>query len=67
MRCNKRYANGLFLCKKNSCRGFYSKTEILSDPLVAVGFSLQEEESGPILHRTTSALTRKSHGQHMWI
>jgi len=36
--------------KKKSCRGFYSKREILFDPLVAVGFSLQEEESGPSLH-----------------
>jgi len=27
--------------KENNCRGFYSKTESLFDPLVKVGFSLQ--------------------------
>ena len=29
--------------KKNSCRGFYSKTKFFFDPLVVEGFILQEK------------------------
>ena len=41
MRCSKRYANGLFLCRKIVAEGFYSKTEILFDPLIAVSSSFK--------------------------
>jgi len=51
--------------KENSCRGFYSKTESLFDSLVEVGSSLQGRNLVQLLHRKTSAQSRKSHGQHM--
>jgi len=41
--------------KENSCRGFYSKTKSLFDPLVEVGFSLQGRN-------LVQPLLRKSHG-----
>ena len=53
--------------KENSCRGFYSKTKSLCDPLVEVGFSLQGRNLVQLLHRTVSAKSRKSHCQHMWL
>jgi len=37
--------------KENSCRGFYSKTESLFEPLVEVGFSLQGRNLVQLLHR----------------
>jgi len=55
----------LVFMKENSCRGFYSKTESLFDPLVEVGFSLQGTKLVQLLHRTVSAQSRKTHGQHM--
>jgi len=41
--------------KENSCRGIYSKTKSLFDPLVVMGFSLQGRNLVQPLHRKTSA------------
>jgi len=51
--------------KENSCRGFYSKTKSLFDSLVEVGSSFQGRNLVQLLHRKTSAQSRKSHGQHL--
>jgi len=51
--------------KKNNCNRFYSKAETFFDPLVKVGFSLQDRKTGPSLAHNTPAQSRKSHGQHM--
>jgi len=37
--------------KENNCNRFYSKTETLFDPLVIVGFSLQDRKLVQALHR----------------
>jgi len=37
--------------KENSCNRFYSKAETFFDPLVIVGFSLQERKLVQALHR----------------
>jgi len=51
--------------KENNCRGFYSKTKSLFDPLVEVGFILQGRKLVQLLHRTVLEHSRKRHGQHM--
>ena len=67
MRCSKRYANGLFLCRKTVAEDFYSKTEILFILWLQWVSVFKKRNLLQSLHRTMSALTRKSHGQHMWI
>jgi len=37
--------------KENSCNKFYSKSETFFDPLVIVGFSLQDKRLVQALHR----------------
>ena len=51
--------------KENCCTRFYSITEPYSDQLVLVGFSLQEEKTGPRPAQKTSEKSRKPHGHHM--
>jgi len=43
--------NWLFFVKENSCNRFYSKSETFFEPLVIVGFSLQDKRLVEALHR----------------
>ena len=71
MRCSKRYAIGLFLCRKTVAEGFIAKQK--SSLILLLQWVLQwisvfkKRNLVQSLHKTTSALTWKSHGQHMWI
>jgi len=48
------------LVKENNCRGFYSKTESLFDPLIVVGFSLQGRNLVQPLHRKNVSPKQKN-------
>jgi len=37
--------------KENNCNGFYSKTNTFFDPLVIVGFSLQDKRLDQEMHK----------------
>jgi len=45
--------------KENNCRGFYSKTKSLFEPLVEVGFILQGRNLVQLLHKKDVGIEQK--------
>ena len=45
--------------KENSCNKFYSKSETFFDPLVIVGFSLQDKRLVQALHKKRQKIAEK--------